>query len=249
MKLVSRSAWGARAYRQPSGGIQYSGSRRRGVKIHYLGGAYSDRAHDKCAAYVRSVQNLHMDTNGWSDIGYSFVVCTHGYVYEGRGLKRRNSANGNTTLNDQDYAVLALVGSSGLTEPTDPQLHGLRDAVEHCRNNGPAGTWIGGHRDGYPTACPGGPLYAWVQQGAPRPEEDEVTKDDIQAIAKAVCDLLANQDGVYPAPEDSESYATNKFWRFKSHVTTQTRAARGARRAAESADSKLDQVLALLRGK
>jgi hypothetical protein len=85
-------------------------------------------------------------------------------------------------------------------------------------------------------------------------EDDEVTKDDIQAIAKAVCELLANQDGVYPAPDDSESYKTNKFWRFKSHVETQTRASRGARRAAESADkkadatnTKLDQILALLR--
>ncbi|MEO3851764.1 peptidoglycan recognition family protein [Streptomyces sp. B8F3] len=80
-------------------------------------------------------------------------------------------------------------------------------------------------------------------------QEDEVTKDDIERIAAAVCDRLANQDGVYPAPDDSESYATNKFWKFKSHVETQTRAARSARRAAESADSKLDQVLALLRGK
>jgi len=36
------------------------------------------------------------------------------------------------------------------------------------RSNG-AGKEIKGHRDGYATACPGGPLYAWVQKGAPRP--------------------------------------------------------------------------------
>lgn len=168
MKLVTRSQWGARAYKQPNGGILYSGN-RRGVKIHYLGTAYSNREHGQCAAYVRRLQNGHMDGNGWSDIGYSFVVCTHGYVYEGRGLRRRNSANGNTALNNQDYAVCALVGATGLTQPTEEQLHGLRDAIEYCRKDGPAGSFIGGHRSDFATLCPGAPLWSWVQDGAPRP--------------------------------------------------------------------------------
>ncbi|MEU2566639.1 N-acetylmuramoyl-L-alanine amidase [Streptomyces althioticus] len=174
MKLVSRSQWGARAYRTPNGATPY-GRARRGVKLHYLGTAYSDRPHEQCAAYVRQLQAQHMDGNGWSDIGYSFVVCTHGYVYEGRGLKRRNSANGNTTLNDQDYAVCLLVGSSGLTKPTSAQLNGARDAIEYCRKEGPAGTWLGGHRDGYATACPGDTVYAWVKAGAPRPATTKPT--------------------------------------------------------------------------
>lgn len=168
MKLVTRSQWGARAYRTPNGATPYSRP-RRGVKLHYLGTAYTDRTHDRCDDYVRQLQAQHMDGNGWSDIGYSFLVCTHGYVYEGRGLQRRNSANGNTELNEQDYAVCLLVGSSGLVKPTDDQLGGTRDAIEYCRKEGPAGDWLGGHRDGYATACPGGPLYAWVQKGAPRP--------------------------------------------------------------------------------
>ncbi|WP_431781694.1 LysM peptidoglycan-binding domain-containing protein [Streptomyces chumphonensis] len=168
MKLVSRSAWGARAYRSPAGATPYSGN-RRGVKFHYLGTPYSDRPHGQCAAYVRALQASHMDGNGWSDIGYSFVVCTHGYVYEGRGLDRRNSANGNSALNNQDYAVLLLVGSKGLTKPTDAQLHGARDALEYVRREGPAGSWVGGHRDGYATACPGDAVYGWVQAGCPRP--------------------------------------------------------------------------------
>lgn len=174
MKLVSRAEWGARPYRTPGGATLYSRA-RRGVKMHYLGSAYEDRPHTACAAYVRKLQDSHMDGNGWSDIGYSFVVCTHGYVYEGRGLKRRNSANGNTSLNEQDYAVCFLVGSSGLTKPTDDQLHGGRDAIDYCRKEGPAGTWLGGHRDGYATACPGEPLYAWVQKGAPRPASTPTT--------------------------------------------------------------------------
>ncbi|WP_406418457.1 N-acetylmuramoyl-L-alanine amidase [Streptomyces sp. NBC_01614] len=187
MKLVSRSQWGARAYRTPNGATPYSRA-RRGVKLHYLGTAYSDRSHDKCDDYVRQIQAQHMDGNGWSDIGYSFAVCTHGYVYEGRGLKRRNSANGNTTLNDQDYAVLLMVGSSGLTKPTDAQLNGARDAIEYCRKEGPAGTWLGGHRDGYATSCPGDPIYAWVKAGAPRPAAQQ--EDDDMPTAAEIADAV-----------------------------------------------------------
>ncbi|MFF7200528.1 hypothetical protein [Streptomyces sp. NPDC008141] len=177
MKLVTRAQWGARQYRTPGGSTPYSRA-RRGVKVHYLGTGYTDRPHTACAAYVRKLQDSHMDGNGWSDIGYSFVVCTHGYVHEGRGLRRRNSANGNTSLNEQDYAVCALVGSSGLTEPTDDQLDGIRDAIEYCREEGPAGDWIGGHRDGYATSCPGDALYAWVHAGAARPRSTEPTQSE-----------------------------------------------------------------------
>ncbi|GGK24838.1 hypothetical protein GCM10011583_66140 [Streptomyces camponoticapitis] len=238
MKLVTRAQWGARAYRTPSGATPY-GRARKGVKVHYLGSAYSDRTHDKCAAYVRSLQNSHMDGNGWSDIGYSFVVCTHGYSFEGRGLKRRNSANGNTSLNDQDYAVCALVGSSGLTQPTDPQLNGIRDTIEYCREKGPAGDWLGGHRDGYATTCPGGPLYAWVKKGAPRPNGSTTPEeeDPMAAITKTdIFNAVWKTDGI-PAPSDADDVKTNVNWQALSvlrdiqarvRANTQTEAAQSA---------------------
>ena len=227
LKLVSRSQWGARDYRMPNGATPYSRP-RRGVKLHYLGTAYTDRSHDRCDDYVRQIQAQHMDGNGWSDIGYSFVVCTHGYVYEGRGLKRRNSANGNTTLNDQDYAVLLMVGSSGLTKPTDLQLNGARDAIEYCRASGPAGAWLGGHRDGYATSCPGDPIYAWAHAGAPRPaapQEDDValTDADIKKIADEVRDSIFGADviaAVAPPYNNDDWDDGNRTWSFKYAVHT-----------------------------
>ncbi|WP_225847543.1 peptidoglycan-binding protein [Streptomyces sp. HPF1205] len=168
LRLVTREQWGARAWREPNGSIPYHGP-RAGVKIHYLGTRYSFGDHGTCAAYVRKIQDSHMGHDGWSDIGYSFVVCEHGYVFEGRGLSGRNSANGDVPLNEAHYAVCALLGSEGSTHPTSDQLNGLRDAVEYCRAEGPAGAEIKGHRDGYATDCPGPVLYAWVRAGAPRP--------------------------------------------------------------------------------
>lgn len=246
MKLVTRAQWGARDYRLPNGATLYSGQ-RRGVKLHYLGTAYSDRAHDRCDDYVRQIQAQHMDGNGWSDIGYSFVVCTHGYVYEGRGLRRRNSANGNTTLNNQDYAVLLLVGSSGLTQPTDAQLHGARDAIDYCRREGPAGTWLGGHRDGYATSCPGDAVYAWAKAGAPRPapqEEDDMAITD--ADARKIARMVWETDGFFAVPWGSKE---NPDWAPESvlrHATEVARENRGRIKSLQADLGALSAVVARL---
>ncbi|MEV4227230.1 N-acetylmuramoyl-L-alanine amidase [Streptomyces bobili] len=228
MKLVTRAQWGARAYSTPNGATPYSRD-RRGVKLHYLGTAYSDRTHDECDDYVRQLQAQHMDGNGWSDIGYSFLVCTHGYVYEGRGLKRRNSANGNTTLNEQDYAVCLLVGSSGLVKPTDDQLNGARDAIEHCRENGPAGDWLGGHRDGYATACPGDYVYVWVKAGAPRPTTSTPPQEDDMPTAQEIADAVwAKQFASPTAPtgtDPNRSAGTFLRWADVRHQQEMTQLA------------------------
>ncbi|MER5421724.1 peptidoglycan-binding protein [Streptosporangium roseum] len=100
--------------------------------------------------------------------GNTMIVCPHRKVFEGRGPNHLPAANG-SGLNSGHYAVLGLVGSTGFTQPTDDVLHGILDAVEYLRDKGGAGDEIKGHRDGYSTDCPGGPLYAWVRRGAPRP--------------------------------------------------------------------------------
>ncbi|HLU72536.1 MAG TPA: peptidoglycan-binding protein [Nonomuraea sp.] len=169
IELISRKAWGARS---PRGSYTRLDS-TKGVKVHYTGGRVDPRIvddHDRCAALVRSIQNSHMDGNGWIDIGYSFVACPHTKVFEGRGLHRLPAANG-AGLNQGHYAVLGLVGNTGLVEPPDGMLHAILDAIEHTRRNGRAGNEIKGHRDGYATDCPGEPLYRWVRRGAPRPGE------------------------------------------------------------------------------
>lgn len=170
--LVRRQDWDARS---PRGDYTQLGT-TKGVKVHYTGGRVEPGIvgdHAGCVKLVRSIQSHHMDGNGWIDIGYSFVACPHKKVFEGRGLHHLPAANG-SGLNSGHYAVLGLVGNSGLVEPPDALLHAILDAVDHVRDQGRAGKEIKGHRDGFPTDCPGGPLYAWVQRGAPRPGTDPV---------------------------------------------------------------------------
>lgn len=170
MKFVSRAAWGAR----PSKGTLASVSGVRGTKVHYEGApvpAALAGDHTACVRHMRDLQASHLanTAENYTDIAYNAVVCPHGYVFEGRGAGKRTGANGNRALNSAHYAVCGMVGTAGITEPTDAMLHGIRDAIEWLRDEGDAGPEIRGHRDGYATSCPGPDLYAWVQRGAPRP--------------------------------------------------------------------------------
>ncbi|MFC8432264.1 peptidoglycan-binding protein [Streptomyces sp. NPDC057253] len=173
MRLVTRAQWGARPSKYA---LAYIGS-TLGVKVHYEGSyvaksrAAAD-AHSACAGRMQDIQVSHLANTreDYSDIAYNALVCPHGYVYEGRGLHRRTGANGTATLNLRHYAVCAMLGNSGLVQPTDAMLDGLVDAIQWLRNGGSAGTEVAGHRDGYATSCPGDPLYAWVRAGAHRPD-------------------------------------------------------------------------------
>jgi hypothetical protein len=172
MRFFSRAEWGAVAPR----GNWTQVDRADGVKVHYEGThvppelAHDDQ-HGQCAGRVRAIQASHMadDDQKWIDIAYSAMVCPHGFVFEGRGVHHLNGANGNGALNRGHYAVCAMVGDSGLIEPTEAMLHGLRDAIEWLQRDGGAGPEVKGHKDGYATSCPGAALYTWVLAGAPRP--------------------------------------------------------------------------------
>jgi hypothetical protein len=101
-----------------------------------------------------------MDHNGWVDIAYNGLACPHGYVFEGRGVQKRSAANGTNSANATS-AVICYLGGQG-----DPfTLEG-----QQAMQDGAA--WLGdpmarGHRDWYPTQCPGDEIYGWIH--APHP--------------------------------------------------------------------------------
>lgn len=143
----------------------------KGVKVHYEGTHVSNGTHGECVAEVKAIRESHLanTAENYSDIAYNLLVCQHGYVFEGRGKRKRTGANGNQDLNRAHYAVCALLGNSGDTHPTAEMVDGIRWAIAYLRGYG-AGRDIKGHRDGYATACPGDPLYALVQNGSLEPD-------------------------------------------------------------------------------
>ena len=176
MQMVTRKEWGAR----PPKGSYTRVVAPQGVKIHYTGSYLPPeiiKNHLLCAEHVRQVQAMHMDggrEQPYVDIGYSLVACPHRRIFMGRGIHALPAANG-PGLNANHYAVLALLGATGSVAPTAGLVDALRDAIGYLRAEGGAGRQILGHRDGYPTACPGAPLYALVKAGHLEPLKPYVT--------------------------------------------------------------------------
>jgi hypothetical protein len=218
MKLVTRAQLGWPASAAPT---QTS---TKGVKVHYEGAPVSTKLlsdHNACIAEWKAIRASHLanKTENYSDVAYNYAACPHGYLLEGRGLRKRTGANGNQALNQGHYAIVGLVGSEGLTQPTDAMLSAIRDGIDLLRKNG-AGNEIKGHRDGYATACPGGPLYAWVQKGAPRPttKTPATEEDPMAGYSKAdIGDAVIHRDNI-PAPKSAPDKAKNTKWTLSSYV-------------------------------
>ena len=116
--FVTREEWGAR----PPDGLYYMGDLVQYLFIHHSAG---NDCYDKetCMQEIRNIQNYHMDSNGWPDIGYrcgllqiltqkvyhtitpfiSFLIGGDGLIYEGRGW---NQIGAHTYgFNDVGYGI------------------------------------------------------------------------------------------------------------------------------------------------
>ena len=156
MEIVSRSQWGARPPRATTALVP---SQVRGIAVHYTA-MDADRVHDHagCAARVRGIQRFHMDTRSWNDIAYSWLVCQHGYVFEGRGWGVRTAANGTNDGNNGYHAVCFLGGD---TDRDDVTAAG-RDALGRVLRAAPGGD-VKPHSFFTTTTCPGDELRAYVE--------------------------------------------------------------------------------------
>ncbi|MBE1531356.1 peptidoglycan recognition protein family protein [Actinomadura algeriensis] len=151
MDVISRKEWGARAPRSRS---TTSWSRRSEFVVHYSEGPTSQTP--------RQIQNFHMDGNGWSDIGYNFLVDTAGRIYEGRGwLVIGAHATGHNTSG----IGVCFIGRDG--DATDAARASIRALYDEACDRAGRTLARRGHRDVGSTSCPGDELYAWVRAGMP----------------------------------------------------------------------------------
>lgn len=124
------------------------------------------------AATVLSIWNFHVNTNGWCDIGYNWVIDPDGIVYEGRG-GGNNVKGAHFCAANSGTVGICLLGNFENDPPTAAALTSLRKllAWKACDSNlDPVGTSfhtgtginldvISGHRDGCNTLCPGDAFY------------------------------------------------------------------------------------------
>jgi hypothetical protein len=165
--VVSRADWGARD--RVCGTTETTKYR---MAIHHTAG---DPGSGDYAAGIRATQNFHIDTRGWCDIAYHFIVTPDGTVWEGREIDIRggHTYGENTGNIGIVYKGCFQPGGCVYSSGTIPETE-INDAMI---NNG--GVLVGvlagqygievnedtvkGHRDwaqpGHETACPGETLW------------------------------------------------------------------------------------------
>ncbi len=148
----------------------------KGVKIHYEGTLVPSMDHSKCKSHWTTIRKSHLanKAEGYSDVAYTYAVCQHGSLFEGRGIERRTGANGNAALNADHDAIVVLVGTEYKSVSADV-IAGVKEGISRLRASG-TGKEIKGHRDGYATACPGEALYSAVKAGKFEPAKPVTAK-------------------------------------------------------------------------
>ncbi|MCL4871090.1 MAG: peptidoglycan recognition protein family protein [Anaerolineae bacterium] len=110
---------------------------------------------------VREIQRLHIEQNGWADIGYHFVIDGVGIGYEARPLTVRGvhvrAANTGTV-------GIVLLGNFEINHPRPAQLDTLEQLVAFLVGQYPGLTHLAAHADfNEETVCPGRNMLPWLR--------------------------------------------------------------------------------------
>ncbi|GFN90908.1 peptidoglycan-recognition protein [Plakobranchus ocellatus] len=159
MSYVTRSEWGARA---PKKTTNLKNQPVKYAFIHHSESPSECLTKEAGKTAVKNFQNYHMDTKGWDDIGYSFIIGGDGSVFEGRGWDRV----GSHTKNYNSVGLgFCLIGNFMNKEPTQKQLTAVKDLISKgvTLNKLKSDYTLRGHKDVGTTDCPGDKLYDLIK--------------------------------------------------------------------------------------
>lgn len=206
MNVITRQQWGARSPKQtpiPISVVVHD------IFIHHSASP-APLPNEEVAA-MRSVQNFHMDTNGWNDIGYSYVVMPSGNVYEGRGW---GIVGAHTEGHNSSGYGICFEGNYMNDQPTLQAMTNaatlIREAIPHYVALTPA---LFGHRDVFATVCPGDNLYqkvgfiAAMVKGAPVTVTPPVENDPISHSPVVAFEPTPTGNGYWIVTQDGAVFA------------------------------------------
>ena len=173
--IVTRAGWGAdESIRRSSASY---GEQIVAGFVHHTAGA-NDYSRERADDVVRGVYSYHVQSRGWSDIGYNFLVDKYGTVYEGRygGITRPVIGAHASGFNTNTFGV-SLMGNFVNVRPPAAMVSALQGMLawkydlHHVNVAGTVGyapngsgskvtiDRLSGHRDVGSTSCPGGYAY------------------------------------------------------------------------------------------
>lgn len=170
-RIYSTSEWGARP---PNGQIVVLDRVPTYIVVHHTAepGNSEDYSLAHAMAICRSIQNYHMDGQGWADSGQQFTNSRGGFVLEGRhqsldvvrgGTQHVQGAN----VGGRNSEVIGIENEGLYTQVDVPAAlwNSLVQLVAWIAGRyGRPVTDIMGHRDFNSTECPGDVLYGRLQE-------------------------------------------------------------------------------------
>ncbi len=186
--IYTRAQWGAderlRTYNSGCGTPDYGSTIKMGF-LHHTDGT-NGYTSSSVPSIIRSIYAYHVESNGWCDIGYNFLVDRFGRIWEGRygGITKPVIGAHTGGFNTDSFGV-SLIGDFTTTAPPsamlgaaeklfawrlgayyrDPAATTTMYAGSFSGSRYAAGSTvtfkvISGHRDADLTTCPGSAAYA-----------------------------------------------------------------------------------------
>ncbi|MGW2418194.1 peptidoglycan recognition protein family protein [Streptomyces sp. NPDC001709] len=180
-RIVTRRGWDAdESLRQD--GFVYTKKIKAAFVHHTASG--NNYTCSEAPSVVRSIYRYHVESMGWRDIGYNFLVDKCGTIYEGRAGGVAKAVLGAHTRGFNTNSMgIAVIGTFGATKPSGAAvtaiarltawklgLYGANPRGKTYLTSGGGNLYpkgknvrlnvISGHRDGFATECPGKRLYA-----------------------------------------------------------------------------------------
>jgi hypothetical protein len=111
---------------------------------------------------VEQIRDWHVNGNGWSDIGYHFIILKDGTVANGRHINKTGS---HCKGQNAGSIGICVTGNTNNEPPTKPQVESLYGKLKMlCEEYHLDRHNVYGHRDFSTSECPGNMLYAILQQ-------------------------------------------------------------------------------------
>ena len=167
--ISTRAAWGAKESLRRVAPVYGQ------VKLGFIHHTVSSNTYTaaQVPAMIRGMYAYHVQSLGWNDIGYNFLIDRFGRIWEGRYGGMSRAVVGAQTLHYNAVSTgVSAIGNFDVAKPPQAvtkafqrilawklSLSGL-PAKGTVVAKGKSFQRISGHRDGFATACPGKFLYA-----------------------------------------------------------------------------------------
>ncbi|XP_077461508.1 N-acetylmuramoyl-L-alanine amidase [Stigmatopora argus] len=161
-QIIPRCQWRANAHKGPP--IPLTLPLRSLYVHHTYEPSQPCLSFSQCSQDMRAMQHFHQGFRNWSDIGYSFVVGSDGYVYEGRGW---NLLGTHTRGHNSLGFGVSIIGNYTSALPSRHAMDLLRHRLTRCAVDGGrlvANYTVHGHRQmvNY-TSCPGDAFFSEIK--------------------------------------------------------------------------------------